>query len=353
MNTVFVALSGGVDSAVAAHMLREQGHAVVGVFIRVWQPDFIPCSQEDEEKAALRVAASLGIPFERVDLSEAYKREVVDDMIAQYKAGNTPNPDVLCNAHIKFGAFLEYARAHNAHYIATGHHAQVVNKDNVFLLKQGVDAGKDQSYFLWQLTQQELAQTYMPIGAYTKQEIREYAARHAIPSATKPDSQGLCFIGHVDMKTFLSHFIETTEGAVLSEAGSEIGRHDGAVFFTIGQRGGFTVTDKEALGSVYYVVAKDMEKNTITVSERVTTADTTATTTYNVRDVNFTMPQEHIRFDALTCHTRYHGEPITCSLSLQDDTNASVVLDDAVRVASGQSIVFYNDTTCVGGGIVA
>lgn len=351
MSKVFVALSGGVDSAVAAHMLKAQGHDVVGVFIRVWQPDFIVCTQAEEEKAALRVAASLGIPFRRIDLSEEYKHDVVDDMIAEYSRGNTPNPDVLCNAHIKFGAFLAYAKSQGADKIATGHHARVIEENGVYKLKTGIDPAKDQSYFLWQLTQEELSYTYMPIGEYTKQEIREYATHHGIPSATKPDSQGLCFIGHVDMKTFLSHFIKTSRGDVVSEGGVVIGHHDGAAFVTIGQRGGFTITDKDFLGSTYYVIGKDMESNTVTVSKNQTPADD-AHTDFLLRATSFTIPKESVPLESLACQTRYHGEVIPCRL-IEKESEVVASLSAPTRVAKGQSIVFYENDVCLGGGVVA
>lgn len=342
---IFIGLSGGVDSAVAAHKLIADGHDVTGVFIRVWQPDFIPCNQDDEERAAKRVAAHLGIPFQRLDLIDEYKQNVVDTMVAEYKAGRTPNPDVLCNAFVKFGGFLQYALEQGADKVATGHHARVEEHEGRFTLKRGVDAGKDQAYFLWKLTQDELAKTLMPIGDMTKTEVREYAEKVGLPSATKPDSQGLCFIGHVDMKTFLKNFMDTREGNVLNEAGEVIGTHDGAELVTLGQRGGFTITDKDAHGTVYYVVAKSIADNTIIVSPNA--LSTTATNLFQLTETNWTQPVE-VRKE-YTCEIRYHGEPIACQFT--DDTFTELKLTENVTMADGQSLVVYDGDVCVGGGV--
>jgi len=345
MKKVFVALSGGVDSAVAAHKLKKDGWDVVGVFIRVWQPDFLPCSQDEEERAALRVAAHLGIQFKRLDLSKEYKRDVVDYMIAEYKKGRTPNPDVVCNASIKFGAFLKYALEQGADKIATGHHARVRQVDGSFQLLRGIDSSKDQAYFLWRLTQQELACTLMPIGELTKAQVREYADTHHMPSARKPDSQGLCFIGAVDMHTFLKNFIEESPGIVLDEEGKAIGTHSGIEFVTLGQRGGFTITSKEAHGSTYYVVAKDIKNNTLTVSTQKKDPRS------SISEIQLSSVNEIVPFangHRYVCEIRYHGDPIGCHVK----SNNIVLLEEEVIVADGQSLVVYDKEVCVGGGIV-
>ena len=347
MEKVFVALSGGVDSAVTAHILKNRGYDVTGVFIRVWQPDFLPCTQDEEERAALRVAAALGIPFKRLDLSEEYKRDVVDTMISEYRAGRTPNPDVLCNASIKFGAFLDFALAKGADKIATGHHARVHEKDGTYALLRGVDASKDQAYFLWKLSTRELAHTLMPVGEMTKDEVREYAKTHAIPSAFKPDSQGLCFIGHVDMQTFLTHFITTKPGDVLNEEGNIVGAHEGAELVTLGQRGGFTITDKELHGKVLYVTHKDIERNTITVSDNPV-ATSHARREVTLSDVRIRTTLEDKSYQG---EIRYHGAPIACRINVSGEREAHVALDEDVLMAPGQSLVLYNGDVCIGGGI--
>ncbi len=275
MPIVYVGMSGGVDSSVSVALLQDAGYDVRGVFIRVWSPPWMPCTQEDDRKEAEKVAAHLGIPFEVLDLSETYKKEIVDDMIAEYAAGRIPNPDVLCNKHVKFGGFLAYALSKGADFVATGHYARVASPEkgrlfkkghSAYQLLRGKDNNKDQSYFLWTLGQDALARTLFPIGGYTKPEVRALARDYNLPTATRKDSQGLCFIGHIDLKEFLSHYIEPKEGSVLNGTGDVIGHHDGAHFFTLGQRHGFTITKKGTDDAPHYVVAKDIKENTITVA---------------------------------------------------------------------------------------
>ncbi len=347
---VYVAVSGGVDSAVAAHKLVQQGYHVTAVFMRVWQPDFIPCTQDEDERAALRVAAALGVPFRIANLTQEYKRDVIDAMLASYERGATPNPDVLCNRAIKFGAFRTWAHEQGADLIATGHHAQRrENADGTYALVRGIDPRKDQVYFLWTLTQDDLAHTLLPIGGMAKADVRAYAQQYNLPSATRPDSQGLCFIGHVDMKEFLSHYITTTSGDVLNEVGEVIGTHDGAQLYTLGQRGGFTITQGALQGTVAYVVAKDTAANTITVSREPLPA-TIATQTLTLERCNW-INGTPTNDTAYTCEIRYHGEPIPCRVTTNGDT-ATLTLDIAVLVARDQSVVVYDGEECLGGGVL-
>lgn len=349
---VFVALSGGVDSAVAAHLLKAQGYAVTGIFIRVWQPDFLPCSQDDEQRAAMRVAAALSIPFKIADLSAEYKRDIVDSMIRDYAAGRTPNPDVWCNRFIKFGAFWEWASREGAHFIATGHHARVRDVDGVRTLLRGVDRAKDQAYFLWTLTQSDLSHVRFPVGEMTKPEVRDYAREHRIPSAERPDSQGLCFVGDVDMEAFLAHYIEPREGVVLSEDGAHIGTHKGAAFYTLGQRAGFTVADARAARTSHYVVATDAAANTITVAA-TPHATEHAKRTIDLAQCNWIaeVPRSEAPY---TAEFRYHGTPRRVRVAVDADDTSIITRDDAqgVLVAPGQSVVVYDEETCLGGGIV-
>jgi len=370
MRKVFVALSGGVDSAVTAHILKSEGWNVTGVFIRVWQPDFLSCTQNEEEQSAKRVAASLGIEFRRLDLSEEYKREVVDIMIREYRVGHTPNPDVLCNATIKFGSFLQYAIKNGVDKIATGHHAQILKisgstaelaESSTYALTRGVDTGKDQAYFLWKLTQQQLAYTLMPIGAMQKDEVREYARKHNIPSAYKPDSQGLCFIGHVDMKEFLSHFLKTHTGEVLNINGEVIGTHDGSEFVTIGQRGGFKLSTKDTNRGISYVINKDIKENTITVAQKGVrylscrgarkVPDPFFQTTYTLIDTNWS--QEISEGEKYTSEIRYHGVPYSCIVQNIQKETVEITFAEPLLIASGQSVVLYNKNICLGGGVAS
>ncbi|MEX1087154.1 MAG: tRNA 2-thiouridine(34) synthase MnmA, partial [Candidatus Paceibacterota bacterium] len=272
---IYVALSGGVDSAVSAALLKEQGYQVTGAFIKTWQPDFLECRAPVDREDARQVAAHLNIPFTTIDLEDEYKQGVADLMIEEYRSGRTPNPDVLCNQKVKFGAFLNEALARGADGIATGHYCRKGQRltDNTSVvgehtLLRGVDTNKDQSYFLWTLRQDQLSKTLFPVGEYTKPKVRELAKKFALPVATKKDSQGVCFLGKLNMKSFLSHYIDTQPGDVLNLRGEKIGHHDGALFYTLGQRHGFEVTKKTPTTGALYVVTKNTTSNTITVAEQ-------------------------------------------------------------------------------------
>ena len=345
MKTVFVGLSGGVDSSVAALRLKKQGYNVVGVFIKVWHPDFMVWSWEQERLDAMRVAAHLEIPFLTCDAEATYKQEVADYFIAEYQAGRTPNPDVMCNKAVKFGAFLRFAQAHGADYIATGHYVQKIDGQ----LHKSVDATKDQSYFLWTLTTEQLEQALFPIGDTTKQSIRCEAEAAGIPVATKKDSQGICFLGHVDIADFLSHYIELAPGDVLSTSGEVIGSHQGAFIYTLGQRHGFTIDSKGVEKTPHYVVSKNVEDNTITVSTDFEAEKREGDMV--LRDI--VLRQFLQEGEMLTAHFRYHGPDITCKVTKVD--KQSLVLLPALPThlpAKGQSVVLYKGTHCIGGGIV-
>src|SRR3989344_1207256 len=262
----FVGLSGGVDSSVAAALLKRDGYTVVGVFMKTWSPDFLPCTWKEERIDAMRVAAHLDIPFLTFDLEEVYRQGVAESMINSYKAGQTPNPDVLCNREVKFGAFFKRARALGADYVATGHYARVQAKGTATELLAGVDPAKDQSYFLWTLGQEELSRTLFPVGGFTKDAIRAIARHEGLPTAEKKDSQGVCFLGQLDMKDFLSHYIKTESGPVIDTTGAVIGTHRGELLYTLGERHGFTITQKTAQEAPYYIVGKDVGTNTVMVS---------------------------------------------------------------------------------------
>jgi tRNA-specific 2-thiouridylase len=346
---VFVGLSGGVDSSVSATRLKDQGYDVVGVFIKTWQPDFLVCNWEAERLDAMRVAAHLSIPFLTCDAVESYKKGVAEYMITEYKSGRTPNPDVMCNRYVKFGTFLEFMNAHGGAKIATGHYAQVREHDGTFHLYRGVDTGKDQSYFLWTLTQEQLALIYFPVGDSEKTEVRREAEAHSLPTFTKADSQGVCFLGDINMEEFLSHYIETEEGPILNETGQRIGTHTGALFYTIGQRHGFTINTETALSVPHYVVQKDMEQNTITVSTTPSKVQGNRIRVMQLNLIQGSLPQ--------TCEAqfRYRQTPFTVSCELDEHGHVILeVIDQNVDMPSlGQSCVFYSGTECLGGGIIA
>jgi tRNA-specific 2-thiouridylase len=335
---VFVGVSGGVDSSVSAALLKDQGHEVIGVFIRTWQPDWIECTWRDERRDAMRVCAHLGIPFVELDLEQEYKTGVADYMIREYQAGRTPNPDVMCNREVKFGGFLNWARKNNG-VVATGHYAQNIDGQ----LVKGADQTKDQSYFLWTLTKEQLKDILFPIGHLQKSEVRKLAEKYNLPTATKKDSQGICFIGDIDMKEFLSHYIETKQGDVLNEKGKVIGVHDGALFYTLGERHGFTITEKTPDDKPYYVIAKDCANNTITVSQNPKDQEIS-------KEVILTdcVWREDITERKYTAQIRYHGELKPCLVK-----NDKVLFDKPdFSLSIGQSVVIYDGDVCIGGGIL-
>jgi tRNA-specific 2-thiouridylase len=327
---VFVGLSGGVDSAVSAALLKEAGYDVTGVFIKTWSPDFIPCTWREERRDAMRVAAHLDIPFLFFDLEEEYKKGVADLMIEEYKQGRTPNPDVLCNKVVKFGAFWQKAQALGADFIAMGHYLSGEN---------------DQRYFLWMLTPEDWKHTLFPVGHMEKPEVRKLAKRFRLPVAEKKDSQGICFLGDIDMKDFLSHYIETRPGDALDLSGQIIGRHDGALYYTIGERHGLEIQKKLPDTRPYFVVAKDMERNTVTVSSDKNEISEALPLKIRIRETNWTKTPEK---KDLLAQIRYKQTRIP--VRLESDT---ATFDTPQTASPGQSIVFYDGDEMLGGAIIS
>lgn len=361
---VFVGMSGGVDSSVSAALLQEMGYDVVAVFIKVWQADFLPCTWREERREAMRAAAHLHIPFLTLDLETEYKEGVVDYMIREYGAGRVPNPDVMCNKHVKFGAFLDFAKKNGADFIATGHYARIkadkeqrtINNGNATIhhLFAGVDREKDQSYFLWTLTQDQLAHTLFPVGHLQKTEVRALAKKFGLPNAEKKDSQGLCFMGAVDMAEFLKHYLHTTPGNVCDEEGNVIGTHDGALLYTIGQRHGFNTKKQHIDEAPYFVVSKDMRTNTLKVAHRTRETPSLSPTEIVVTDAHFIAHVPTDSCERLTARIRYRGElfPISIEPENQLGHYRATFAKVLEGVAVGQSIVLYDNDECVGGGII-
>lgn len=348
--TVFVGLSGGVDSSVAAARLLARGYKVVGVFIKVWHPEFMVCNWEQERLDAMRVAAHLNIPFLTCNAEATYRDEVAQYFIEEYKAGRTPNPDVLCNQHVKFGAFLRFAQQKGADYIATGHYAQHIESADGHQLHRGVDTSKDQTYFLWSLSKEQLSVALFPIGDTPKEQIRQEAEAAGLPVAQKKDSQGICFLGHVDIPEFLSHYVELVPGNVLNEAGDIIGSHQGALIYTLGQRHGFTLTTHNPDRTPMFVVDKDVPANTITVAtERPKTVETTAITL-----VNTTIRNPLAAGDTVTAQFRYRQAPFAVTIQSVDDHRLTLTpTEPTEQPAAGQSCVLYKGALCLGGGMIA
>lgn len=349
MKKVFVGLSGGVDSSVAAHRLIKQGYDVTGVFIKVWQPDFLVCNWEKERLDAMRVAAHLNIPFLTCDAEVAYRDEVAQYFIDEYKAGRTPNPDVMCNQYVKFGRFLDFALEKGADFIATGHYAQIERVEDQCNLLRGVDRNKDQSYFLWTLTNEQLSHVLLPVGNTKKPEIREEAELANLPTASKPDSQGICFLGQVDIESFLSHYVQLKPGKVMNEKGEVIGTHNGALVYTKGQRHGLQITSHEKDRGIYYVTGKDIDQNLVYASSIPPVIDSTnqlAVTNYVLR-TNLKDNQ------VIEVQTRYRQTPFKAKVELAENTLKFTPEEVTEAVAKGQSAVFYLGDVCLGGGIIA
>ncbi len=350
--TVFVGLSGGVDSSVSAYLLKKQRFNVVGAFIKTWQPEWMECTWKEERRDAMRAAAHLEIPFVTIDLEKEYKESVADYMISEYKAGRTPNPDVMCNREIKFGAFLKKAISMGADFVATGHYAQIKEKGGKFDLLKSFDEEKEQSYFLWTLTQFELSKIIFPVGNLEKREVRKIAKKIGLPNAEKKDSQGICFIGNISMKEFLSHYIEINKGDVLDKFGRVIGHHDGAVFYTIGERHGFVITAKTDHDKPLYIINKDISKNTITVGIKADLKEESDKISRRVLIGNTNwineMPKQNKKYQA---QIRYHQKLQNVKIE-QKNNVFGVVFQKPQTAAAGQSVVIYDKNICLGGGVI-
>lgn len=336
---VFVGLSGGVDSAVTAALLKEAGADITGVFIKGWYPPGMPCTWAADRRDAMRVAARLHIPFRTLDASGEYKKGVIDYLLREYKAGRTPNPDVMCNREVKFGAFFEYAMKEGADYVATGHYARTEDGK----LFRGVDDAKDQSYFLWAVPNEVLKKTLFPLGGMKKDATRKLAKKFNLPNAAKRDSQGICFLGSISVEDFLRLEFGSEPGAAIDETGNQVGMHTGALLHTLGER--IALTD--ALPGPWYVVKKNIETNVLTVSH--TQSRKAETSEIHLSDTNFISEPRH--GEELTAQYRYHGPKIHGLFSGDKHTFHPHPMPEE-PIAEGQSLVLYRDNECVGGGII-
>ena len=353
---IVVGLSGGVDSAVAALLLKRAGHEVVGLFMKNWEDDDDDehCSTREDLIDAVSVAERIGIEVEAVNFAREYRDRVFSSFLSEYRAGRTPNPDVLCNAEIKFKAFLDHAMSLCAERIATGHYARVEERDGAFVLLKGLDPGKDQSYFLHRLTQAQLARTLFPVGHLPKSEVRRIAREAGLPNHAKRDSTGICFIGERPFREFLSRYLPREPGPMVSEAGAALGEHLGLMYYTIGQRQGLGIGGRrEGAGEPWYVAAKDLATNTLTVVQghdhpllrrsRLRAADASW--------IAGAPPGPEA--DALGAKTRYRQADSACRMALANGGFELDFTEPQWAVTPGQSAVVYRGEACLGGGVIA
>lgn len=347
---IIVGLSGGVDSSVTAFLLKEQGHHVEAVFMKNWEEDdtdtYCPASLDMADAQA--VCDQLTIELHRVNFAAEYWEKVFVDFLDEYNAGRTPNPDILCNREIKFKAFLHYAKQRGADFIATGHYARI---ENGKLLK-GIDPTKDQSYFLYTLTEEQLSQSLFPVGNLEKKSVRELAKKMGLKTHAKKDSTGICFIGERKFKNFLNEYVKATPGSIKTIEGKTIGTHDGLMFYTLGQRQGLKIGGlKNTPEAPWYVVSKNIADNILIVAqgENHPALFSKTLTTTKVHWINGepTFPL------ALKAKTRYRQNDQACTIDKINENCYQVIFDDPQRaITPGQSVVFYQNEICLGGGII-
>ncbi|MEW9675858.1 tRNA 2-thiouridine(34) synthase MnmA [Lentibacillus sp. L22] len=348
---VVVGMSGGVDSSVAALLLKEQGYDVVGIFMKNWDDtdDAGVCTATEDFDDVVRVCNQIGIPYYAVNFEKQYWDKVFTYFLDEYKAGRTPNPDVMCNKEIKFKAFLDHALSLGADYVATGHYARIRFIDGHYQMLRGVDDNKDQTYFLNQLTEDVLSKVMFPLGHLPKSEVREIAKQHNLATATKKDSTGICFIGERNFKEFLSEYLPAQPGEMRTLAGAVKGKHDGLMYYTIGQRQGLGIG---GAGDPWFVVGKNLKDNVLYVEQGFANealySDSLIASDMNwIGSVDLSEP--------LTCTAKFRYRQQDSGVTVHPLANGKVqvIFDEPERaITPGQSVVFYDSEVCLGGGTI-
>ena len=352
---VIVGMSGGVDSSVAALLLKEEGHHVEGVFMKNWEEDDTEtyCAASKDMADAQAVCDRLQIELHRVNFAAEYWERVFTDFLSEYKAGRTPNPDILCNREIKFKAFLDYAKQRGADYIATGHYARCIIKEDQFFLLKGLDNQKDQSYFLYALSQDALSHSLFPVGELPKKTVREIAKKAGFLNHAKKDSTGICFIGERKFKDFLNNYLPAQRGNIETVDGNVIGQHDGLMFYTLGQRQGLNIGgQKNTPEAPWYVAAKDIKRNVLIIVQGhdnplLYAPQLVATQVHWINEKPSSFPLK------IYAKTRYRQSDQACMIQpIQTDRYLIQFTDLQRAVTPGQSVVFYQENVCLGGGII-
>jgi len=348
---VVVGMSGGVDSSVAALLLKQQGYDVIGIFMKNWDDtdEFGVCTATEDYEDVIRVCNQIGIPYYAVNFEKQYWDKVFTYFLDEYKAGRTPNPDVMCNKEIKFKAFLEHAMNLGADYLATGHYARVEYRDGEYKMLRGIDENKDQTYFLNQLTQEQLSKVMFPIGDIEKARVREIAKEAELATATKKDSTGICFIGERNFKTFLSQYLPAQPGNMETFDGKVVGKHDGLMYYTIGQRHGLGIG---GAGEPWFAIGKDLKRNVLYVGQSFHNEKLYST---SITAVNVSWVSDRDKSTSFECTAkfRYRQADNQVRVELLDDQKVRVVFKEPIRaVTPGQAVVFYNGDECLGGGTI-
>lgn len=354
MNTkkrVVVGMSGGVDSSVTALLLKEQGYEVIGIFMKNWDDtdEFGVCTATEDYQDVIRVSNEIGIPYYSVNFEDKYWDKVFTYFLDEYKAGRTPNPDIMCNKEIKFKAFMDYALSLGADYVATGHYARVKKIDGKTHLLRGKDVHKDQSYFLSQLSEDVLDKVMFPLGDIDKSEVRRIASKHGLSTAQKKDSTGICFIGERNFKEFLSEYLPAQPGKMKTLKGEFKGEHDGLMYYTLGQRNGLGIGGP---GEPWFVVGKDLESNTLFV-EQGFDHDALYSDGLIASEVNWVngVPEE----TAFSCTAKFRYRQEDSDVKVRRLANGDIQVDfskEERAVTPGQAVVLYKDDVCLGGGTI-